>query len=80
MKRLFPNWRLKSFPDVHIIGFSDPPSPFKMEQNSNMNCRICILWNINVHTNIAAFVFNFTYIVGHALYSYAWKPVERDSI
>ena len=39
-----------------------------------------ILWNINVHIIIAAFFFNFTYIVAHALYSYARKPVESESI
>ena len=71
---------LKPIRDFHIIGFSDPPPPAKMEQNSNMNCRIYILWNINVHIIIAAFFFNFTYIVAHALYSYARKPVESESI
>ena len=72
--------------DFHIIGFQTfpppriPLPPFKMEQNSNMNCRLYILWYINVHTIIAAFSFNFTYIVACALYSYARKPVESESI
>ena len=32
--------------------YAHSPPPFKMEQNSNMNCRIFILWNINMYTSL----------------------------
>ena len=87
-----PRFIKKNFSQIGELSFSggfrrfwaisshSAPPPFKMEQNSNMNCRLYILWYINVHNIIAAFSFNFTYIVAHALYSYARKPVESESI
>ena len=47
LKRLgFSHYRIFGPPAPHS------PPPFKMEQNSNMNCRIFLLWNINMYTSL----------------------------
>ena len=74
--------------DFHITGFrtshplAQPFHPSKWNKTPIWIAGYIIykLWNINVHTIIAAFSLNFTYIVAHALYSYVRKPVESESI